>query len=56
MDGWAAAHGRHRVGRYLPHQDDLEDWLNGPVDHIRAAVRSRGRRFAISSSAARRSA
>ena len=24
-----AGHGRHRVGRWLPHQDALEDWLEG---------------------------
>ena len=32
----AARHGRHRVGRWLPHQDDLEDWLEGFVREVRA--------------------
>jgi phosphatidylserine decarboxylase len=36
MDHRAAAHERHRVGRWLPHQDDLEDWLEGLVEHVRA--------------------
>jgi len=22
-------HGRHRMGRWLPHQEALEDWLEG---------------------------
>ncbi len=30
-----AGHGRHRVGRWLPHQDALEDWLEGLVRDVR---------------------
>ena len=28
-------HGRHRIGRWLPHQDALEDWLEGLVTDVR---------------------
>ena len=28
--------GSHRLGRWLPHQDALEDWLEGLVKDIRA--------------------
>ena len=28
-------HGRHRVGHWLPHQDALEDWLEGLAREIR---------------------
>ena len=28
--------GSHRIGRWLPHQEALEDWLEGLVKDIRA--------------------
>ena len=34
MDHQPAGHRRHRVGRWLPHQDDLEDWLEGLVREV----------------------
>jgi hypothetical protein len=27
-------HSRHRVGRWLPHQDALDDWLEGLVADV----------------------
>jgi phosphatidylserine decarboxylase len=36
MDHRPAGHQRHRVGRWLPHQDDLEDWLEGLVRDVKA--------------------
>jgi hypothetical protein len=36
MDNQPGGHRRHRVGRWLPHQDDLEDWLEGLVRDVGA--------------------
>jgi phosphatidylserine decarboxylase len=38
MDKQPGGQARHRVGRWLPHQDALEDWLEG----LACEVRSRG--------------
>jgi phosphatidylserine decarboxylase len=35
MDLKPAGHRRHRAGRWLPHQDALEDWLEGLVLEVR---------------------
>jgi phosphatidylserine decarboxylase len=35
MNHQPSGHGRHRVGRWLPHQDALEDWLEGLVTDVR---------------------
>jgi phosphatidylserine decarboxylase len=35
MNKHPSGHGRHRVGRWLPHQDALEDWLEGLVTDVR---------------------
>jgi len=35
MDQQAYGHAKHRVGRWLPHQDALEDWLEGLVRRVR---------------------
>jgi phosphatidylserine decarboxylase len=36
MDHRPSGHQRHRIGRWLPHQDDLEDWLEGLVQEVGA--------------------
>ena len=35
MNHQPRGHGRHRIGRWLPHQDALEDWLEGLVTEVR---------------------
>ena len=35
MGNQAEGHARHRVGRWLPHQDALEDWLEGLAEDVR---------------------
>ena len=35
MDLQPGGHARHRPGRWLPHQDALEDWLEGLVQEVR---------------------
>jgi len=34
MDHQSGGHRRHRIGRWLPHQDDLEDWLERLVQEV----------------------
>lgn len=34
MNHQPAGHRRHRIGRWLPHQDHLEDWLEGLVQEV----------------------
>ncbi len=36
MDHHAGGRRKHRIGRWLPHQDALEDWLEGLVEDVRA--------------------
>lgn len=36
MNHRTAGHKRHRIGRWLPHQDDLEDWLEGLVREVKS--------------------
>jgi phosphatidylserine decarboxylase len=36
MDRHPAGHRRHRIGRWLPHQDAMEDWLEGLVGDVGA--------------------
>ena len=42
MDSEPAGHRRHRIGRWLPHQDALEDWLEGLVRSVSIQARTRG--------------
>ena len=35
MNHQPRGHGRHRIGRWLPHQDALEDWLEGLTREVR---------------------
>src|SRR5262249_44140142 len=34
MEHRPGGHPRHRIGRWLPHQDDLEDWPEGGVQDV----------------------
>jgi phosphatidylserine decarboxylase len=34
MEHRRGGHRRHRIGRWLPHQDDLEEWLEGIVKEV----------------------
>lgn len=36
MSDHSSRHARHRAGHWLPHQDALEDWLEGLVKDVRA--------------------